>query len=155
MKTPPGGAGKNGSGGTRVAHPPWQEAKYYVSCRFIALSFLGILLASGVGSTVGDANDIVEIRLRGRYYAEPATVQITVAVEPDAVNRALRVEAESERMFRSSEITLAGAGEKRIHTLEFKNLPAGDYVLSAQVFSSNEMRAVATQQLTVSGSGVR
>jgi hypothetical protein len=108
---------------------------------------------SAAGSTVGDANDIVEIRLRGRYYAEPATVQIMVAVEPDAVNRALRVEAESERMFRSSEITLAGAGEKRIHTLEFKNLPAGDYTLSAEVYSTNEMRAVARQQLTVSGGG--
>jgi hypothetical protein len=102
---------------------------------------------------VGDAIDIVEIRLRGRYYAEPATVQITIAVEPDAVNRALRVEAESERMFRSSEITLEGAREKRIHTLEFKNLPAGEYTLSAAVFTSDEMRAVATQALTVSGGG--
>lgn len=124
-------------------------------CRYIAMSFLGILLVSTAGSTVGDANDIVEIRLRGRYYAEPATVQIVIAVEPDAVNRALRVEAESERMFRSSEITLAGAGEKRIHTLEFKNLPAGDYTLSAQVYSRSEMRAVARQQLTVNGGGGR
>jgi hypothetical protein len=124
-----------------------------VNCRFIALSFLGIMLVGAAGSIVGDANDIVEIRLRGRYYAEPATVQITIAVEPDAINRALRVEAESERMFRSSEITLEGAREKRIHTLEFKNLPAGEYTLSAQVFSRGEMRAVATQALTVSGGG--
>jgi hypothetical protein len=124
-----------------------------VKCRIPVISLLGILLLSGAASTVGDANDIVEIRLRGRYYAEPATVQITVAVEPDAVNRALRVEADSERMFRSSEIVLAGAGEKRIHTLEFKNLPAGEYTLSAQVYSRSEMRAVATQQLTVSGGG--
>ena len=121
--------------------------------RIPIISLIGILLLSGAASTVGDANDIVEIRLRGRYYAEPATVQITVAVEPAAVNRALRVEADSERMFRSSEIVLSGAGEKRIHTLEFKNLPAGEYTLSAQVFSRNEMRAVATQQLTVSGGG--
>jgi hypothetical protein len=119
------------------------------------MSLVGVLLLSSAASTVGDANDIVEIRLRGRYYAEPATVQITIAVQPDAVNRSLRVEADSERMFRSSEITLAGAGEKRIHTLEFKNLPAGDYTLSAQVFSNLEMRAVATQQLTVSGGGGR
>lgn len=121
--------------------------------RFIALSFLGLILVGGAGSIVGDANDIVEIRLRGRYYAEPATVQITIAVEPDAVNRALRVEAESERMFRSSEITLEGANEKRIHTLEFKNLPAGEYTLSAAVFARGEVRAVATQALTVSGGG--
>ena len=126
-----------------------------MKCRSIALSLAGVLLVGAAGSTVGDADDIVEIRLRGRYYAEPATVQITIAVEPDAVNRALRVEAESERMFRSSEITLAGANEKRIHTLEFKNLPAGDYTLSAQVYSRAEMRAVATQQLTVSGGGGR
>lgn len=124
-----------------------------MKCRIPIISLIGILLLSGAASTVGDANDIVEIRLRGRYYAEPATVQVTVAVEPDAVNRALRVEADSERMFRSSEIVLSGAGEKRIHTLEFKNLPAGEYTLSAQVFSRNEMRAVATQQLTVSGGG--
>ena len=121
--------------------------------RFIALSFLGLILVGGAGSIVGDSNDIVEIRLRGRYYAEPATVQITIAVEPDAVNRALRVEAESERMFRSSEITLEGANEKRIHTLEFKNLPAGEYTLSAAVFARGEVRAVATQALTVSGGG--
>jgi len=119
------------------------------------MSILGVLLVSAAGSIVGDANDIVEIRLRGRYYAEPASVQITIAVEPDAVNRALRVEADSERMFRSSEIRLEGAGEKRIHTLEFKTLPAGEYMLSAQVYSSTEMRAVATQQLTVSGGGGR
>jgi hypothetical protein len=124
-----------------------------VKCRFLVISLLAVLLMSAAASTVGDANDIVEIRLRGRYYAEPATVQITVAVEPDAVNRALRVEADGERMFRSSEIRLAGAGEKRIHTLEFKNLPAGEYMLSAQVYSTAELRAVATQHVTVSGGG--
>jgi hypothetical protein len=124
-----------------------------LKCRFIALSIAGVLLVGAAGSIVGDADDIVEIRLRGRYYAEPATVQITIAVQPDAVNRALRVEAESELMFRSSEITLDGALEKRIHTLEFKNLPAGNYTLSAQVYSRREMRAVATQRLTVNGGG--
>ena len=104
-----------------------------MSCRSIALALLTVAVASTAGPLVGDAKEIVEIRLRGRYYAEPATVQITIAVEPDAVNRSLRVEAESERMFRSSQINLAGANEKRIHTLEFKNLSAGEYTLSAQV----------------------
>jgi len=122
-----------------------------VKCRLIALS----LLTAAMVGTVGSATDIVEIRLRGRYYSEPATVQITIAVEPNSVNRSLRIEAESERIFRSSQINLLGADEKRIHTVEFKNLPAGEYMLSAQVFSSDEMRAVATQALSVSGSGMR
>ena len=126
-----------------------------MTCRSIALSLLTVAVAGTVGPLVGSANDIVEIRLRGRYYAEPATVQITIAVEPDAENRSLRVEAESERMFRSSQINLLGANEKRIHTLEFKNLPAGEYTLSAQVYSDDEMRAMETQVLSVSGSGMR
>ena len=124
-----------------------------MSCRSIALALLIVAAASTAGPLVGDAKEIVEIRLRGRYYAEPATVQITIAVEPDGQNRSLRVEAESERMFRSSQINLDGANEKRIHTLEFKNLSAGEYTLSAQVLSNDDVRAVATQQLTVSGGG--
>jgi hypothetical protein len=126
-----------------------------VKARTTATLFLAAALLSAAGTIATDATDVVEIRLRGRYYAEPATVQLTVAVEPDALNRTLRVEAESEYMLRSSEITLAGAGEKRIHTLEFKNLPAGNYTLSAQVYGADDVRGVATQLLTVSGSGVR
>jgi hypothetical protein len=126
-----------------------------VKYRPAAVLSLAVALASAAATAVGSASDVVELRLRGRYYAEPATVQITIAVEPDAENRTLRVEAESEYMFRSSEITLAGAGEKRIHTLEFKNLPAGNYMLSAQVYGQVDLRGVATQELTVSGSGMR
>ena len=126
-----------------------------MKCRTTATLLLSVALLSAAGTVVGDASDVVELRLRGRYYAEPATVQVTVAVEPDAENRTLRVEAESEHMFRSSEITLAGAGEKRIHNLEFKNLPAGNYTLSAQVYGSDDIRGVATQLLTVSGVGMR
>ena len=126
-----------------------------MKCRTTATVFLSAAFLSAASTVVGDASDVVELRLRGRYYAEPATVQVTVAVEPDAENRTLRVEAESEHMFRSSEINLSGAGEKRIHSLEFKNLAAGNYTLSAQVYGSADVRGVATQALTVSGSGMR
>lgn len=126
-----------------------------MKARTLALVALAATLVGVTGSTVGSANDIVEIRLRGRYYAEPATVQVTVAVEPNADNRVLRIEVDGDRMYRSSEITLAGADEKRIHTIQFKNLTAGEYVLSAQVYSDTEMRAVASQGLSVSGMGMR
>ena len=108
-----------------------------------------------MGPFVAAANDVVEIRLRGRYFAEPASVQITIAVEPTAEFRRLRVEAESDEMLRSSEVTLDGAAASRIHTLEFKNLMAGDYVLTAQVYSATDLKAVATQALTVNGTGGR
>jgi hypothetical protein len=36
-------------------------------------------------------------------------------------------------MFRASELELEGANEKRLHSVEFKNLPAGNYILRAAV----------------------
>jgi hypothetical protein len=95
----------------------------------------------------GDAAEVVELRLHGHYFAEPATVHVTITVEPDAQNRVLRIEADSQQMF--------GANEKRVHSIQFKNLPAGFYTLRAEVRSANEIRGTARQELTVTGGGLR
>jgi hypothetical protein len=115
------------------------------------LVIVGVVAAA----TVSQATDVVEIRLHGRYYVEPATVSITVAVEPHANNRLLRIEADSEEMYRASDLTLSGADEKRLHILQFKNLPAGNYMLRAQVMSTEDVLGMATQELVVTGSGVQ
>ena len=122
--------------------------------RIFAWLFLGVALV-GAGAVCGDAAEVVEIRLRGRYFMEPATVHITVAVEPDEANRTLRIEADGDTVFRASDLSLSGASEKRMHAIEFKNLPAGTYTLRAQVFSSERVRGMAEQELIVSGAGVR
>jgi hypothetical protein len=112
-----------------------------------------VVLTAGLLATamsVG-AREIVEIRLLGRYYAEPATVEIVIAVEPDQANRTLRIEADGDRMYRSSEVALEGQTDKRLHTVEFKNLPAGDYELRAEVLSTSGVRGMATQELIVAG----
>lgn len=121
--------------------------------RTVALVFLAALFAS-TGAIPGDARNVVEIRLHGRYFIEPATVRILVAVEPDAENRALRIEADGDTMFRSSELTLSGANEKRLHSVEFRNLPAGHYMLRAEVRSAHEVRGMAEHDLVVTGSGL-
>jgi hypothetical protein len=125
-----------------------------VKHRVIAWLFLGAAVM-GAGVVRGDAADVVELRLRGRYFMEPATVHITVAVEPDEANRVLRIEADGDTVFRASDVALSGAGEKRIHAMEFKNLPAGTYTLRAQVFSADDLRGMAEQELIVSGVGGR
>lgn len=122
--------------------------------RTVVLVFLTALFASTV-AIPGNARDVVEIRLHGRYFIEPATVRILVAVEPDAENRALRIEADGESLYRSSELTLNGAREKRLHSVEFKNLPAGHYMLRAEVRSAHEVRGMASQDLVVTGSGLQ
>jgi hypothetical protein len=99
------------------------------------------------------AQDVVEIRLRGRYFTDPATVRIVVAVEPDADNRALRIEADGDQLFRSSEVVLDGRAGKRIHTIEFKNLPSGNYTIRAAVLSTARVRGAAEEYLTVGDPG--
>jgi hypothetical protein len=99
----------------------------------------------------GGAEQIVEIRVRGHYYSAPATVIVNVAVRPDAANHKLLIEAESQRFVRSSVIELEGEGDKRIHTIQFKSLPEGEYVLRAEVRSRTDVRGQAVQMLTVTG----
>ena len=122
--------------------------------RTIAAVSLALALVATAAQS-GAAKDVVQIRLRGHYFAEPATVQITVAVEPAADHRALVIEADGEKYFRSSILALAGENEKRLHTVEFKSLPAGAYTLRAQVRSVDEVLATATQDLVVTGVGGR
>lgn len=122
--------------------------------RIIASLLFGSVLLAG-GAAPGNAREVVEIVLHGRYFSEPATVRFMVAVEPDQDNRTLRVEADSADLFRASELTLNGADEKRLHTIMFKNLPAGYYTLRAQVLSSSEVLGTAMNELVVTGIGLQ
>jgi len=98
------------------------------------------------------AADVVQIHVRGHYFTEPATVQISVSVEPDAANRVLRIEVDGDREYRSTEVELAGLSDKRIHTIEFKNLRAGAYALRAEVLSKDKVRGMAASDVVVAGS---
>ncbi len=102
-----------------------------------------------IGSSPAAAEDVVELRIRGRYFSDPATVRITVAVEPNADNRMLRIEADGDRLFRSSEVVLEGENGQKIHTVEFKNLPAGSYTIRAAVLSAAQVRGAAEEFLVV------
>jgi hypothetical protein len=113
-----------------------------------------LLLVGGMMAVMtlrGSAGELVEIRLNGHYFAAPATVQMVVTVEPNADNRRLRVEADGDQLYRSTEVSLEGQAEKRLHTVEFKNLPAGVYEVRAQVSSASDVRGTAVQELEVMG----
>ena len=116
-----------------------------------------LMLAAAVLSASvmrGRAADLVELRVHGHYFSEPATVRLLIAVEPDQANRLLRIEADGDRLFRSSQVHLEGSSEKRLHTVEFKNLPAGSYELRAELLAADDVvRAIDTQDLTVFGLG--
>jgi hypothetical protein len=101
----------------------------------------------------GFAKDGVQIRLSGRYFSAPATIQMIVAVEPNAQNRMLRVEANSGTMYTASDMELAGDREQRLHTIQFKDLPVGKYMLRAQVLSTSDIRSQAEVWIIVTGDG--
>jgi hypothetical protein len=121
--------------------------------RNIVRSVALILPLVALTGSVGSAKDNVEIRLTGRFFAEPATVQLVIAIEPNSANRTLRVEADGDNMFCATEIQLAGAREQRLHTVSFKNLSAGGYTLRAQVLSNSDVRSQAEQEIMVAGDG--
>ena len=97
------------------------------------------------------AKELIEIRMRGHYFAAPATIPVTVAVEPAANNRTLIVEVDGEDYFRSSGKDLDGENERRFHTVEFRNLPAGRYALRARVMSKSAVLGSAVEGLVVTG----
>ena len=111
-----------------------------------------ILPLTALSGTVG-AKDNVEIRISGHFFAEPATVQMIIAVEPNSENRTLRVEADGDNMFCATELPLAGDKEQRLHTIQFKNLAAGEYTLRAQVLSNSSIRSQTEQGIMVTGDG--
>lgn len=111
------------------------------------------IIIGAVYAPVSPARELVEIRVRGHYFSAPATVPITVAVEPAAQNRLLVVEADSTSYFRSSAVELDGENEKRLHAVEFKSLPAGQYTLRAQVLSKSDVLGTAVGGLVVTGMG--
>jgi hypothetical protein len=126
-----------------------------VSVRTIHRLVLGALSAAALLATplAVAAQDVVEIRMRGKYFSDPATVRITVAVEPNADNRALRIEADGDRLYRSSEVVLEGENGKKIHTVEFRNLPAGHYTIRAAVLSQASVRGAAEELVVVGDPG--
>ena len=120
--------------------------------RTTALAVLS-LITTPMLAVRGSAEQIVEIRLRGHYYSAPATVTVNIAIRPDDANYKLLIEAESDRFARSSVIELEGKADKRIHTVQFRSLPEGEYILRAEVRSRTEVRGQTQQQLTVTGVG--
>lgn len=124
-----------------------------MKCRAVVCVLLSVL---ALGATMpGSAAGVVDITLGGGYFSEPATVRLTVAVEQNAANRTLWIEADGEGMYAASEIQLNGASEKRLHQVRFKSLVAGQYTLRAQVRSSSGVRGMASREIVVIGVGPR
>lgn len=78
----------------------------------------------------------------------PADLYIYVSVARRPDNRLLRVSAESDDFFRSSETQLDGEYSARVTVVRFRELPPGDYEIRAELIVSTG-RTVDTAKRSV------
>lgn len=112
-----------------------------------------LLVLAGVLCTTPPlrAKQAVAMEVTPHVASAPATVNITVTIEPNANNRQLVVEGESEAYYRRSDTSLEGDDAARRYSLVFRGLPPGEYQIRATVDGSSGPRAADRTTVTVVG----
>ena len=100
----------------------------------------GIILLGSLGadaSMVDDGERPLHVRVSPTMAHAPADLFIYVSVARRPDNRLLRITAESEDFFRSSETQLDGEYSARVTVVRFRELPPGGYEIKAELMVSN------------------
>jgi hypothetical protein len=101
------------------------------------------------GESNVSARDRLTITVDPNVAVSPATVWIRTEVEPDASNRALEIIVDSAEFFSSSEVRLDGEHTSRVSALKLRDLPAGEYRITATLTAADGQRWVANQNIQV------
>ena len=100
---------------------------------------LGIASAPPAG-----ASDAVKIAVSPTHSFAPSLMRIRVRVEPNTDNRMLRIIVDSDDFYRQTDVQLEGDRSAATTEMEVRNLPGGEYEVSAVVIgSSGKPRATA------------
>jgi hypothetical protein len=97
------------------------------------------------------SNPRIAVHVTPPIAPEPATVRIRTTVEPHTSNRQLQVTVDSGEFYRSSMQQLDGASAPRTTMFELRDLPSGDYQVTAQVTGPNGLRLVTRSRVVVVG----
>ena len=108
------------------------------------------LLLAGVSPVV--AVQRLTLKVTPSVAFAPATLVVRTTIEPDALNRAVEIIAESSDFYRSSEFEVDGDHSPRTTMLEFHGLPPGTYEVSATLMGpGSTVRARTKQEVDVMG----
>jgi hypothetical protein len=115
-----------------------------------ALALASIILVSSLATTASadDPERPLHVRISPTMAHAPADLYIYVSVARRPDNRLLRVSAESDDFFRSSETQLDGEHSARVTVVRFRELPPGDYQVRAELIVSTG-RTVDTAKRSV------
>ena len=112
---------------------------------------VAIVLAA---TAVAGAKEPLSIRVSPAFSFAPANLVIRTSVEPDEKNRSLEVIADSAEFYRSSTITLDGDRAPKTMMVEVRNVPPGDYEVTALLIGADgHRRAIAQAHINVLESG--
>jgi hypothetical protein len=129
-----------------------QRAARQVAIRLAAFAIVVVLGCQGDPWAVEDRENnegSVSVWVYPYVSPRPATVQVRIRLTPHHANRRLIVEVDSPAPFRSSLIPLEGSAP-RVHWLKFEGLPAGEYVVTALLYRTEELTATAVDSFIVS-----
>ena len=108
------------------------------------------LLVSVSGLT---AHEKISLRVTPSISQAPAYVRVIAQIQRDPANRRLEITADSVDFYRSSTINLEGAEAPRVTEFQLKNLPRGEYTISAVVIDDLGRRSVAQRSVLVVAAG--
>src|SRR4051812_18066760 len=95
------------------------------------ISRLCVIASLAVIPSLGYASEPIRIRVSPAVAFSPADIMIETTVEPDARNREVEVTVDSAGFLSTSTVTLDGDNAPRVKTFRFRQLPAGNYEVSA------------------------
>jgi hypothetical protein len=111
-----------------------------------------MLMLAGT-ATIG-AGERITIKVSPAVAFAPANLVVRATIPGDADNRAVQIVAESDNFYRSSEVQLEGERAPRTTTFEFRSLPSGTYLVSANLMGADgRSRGIIRQQINVIASG--
>src|SRR5262245_32487893 len=103
---------------------------------------------TAIGSSL-TGGQLVTIRVTPAMARQPASVRIVATVEPDERNRTLAITFESAGYTTASEMQLDGANARRVWETQIRDVPHGDYNVTATVTGTDGRRARASRVVVI------
>jgi hypothetical protein len=93
----------------------------------------------------------LDVKMSGSTAMAPATLRGLVMIESHPANRLLRVTIDGENLFQSSDIQLEGAEAPHSHFISWRDIPAGEYVVTAVLYEATGERTTLVRRFVVIG----
>lgn len=107
-----------------------------------------VVVLLGAGGIAGGEQPL-NLQVSPKMAPAPGWVRVSARIEPNEDNRQLEVTATSDEFTRASAIPLNGSRAPRLSVIDYGNLPAGTYEVTAELVGQNGRRAIATRMVQI------